>query len=73
MPRVRPLRNIAMFFVGALIALAALIAMGDIPTDEDLTHRQYCEMVALNRADPTVGWPDFNNSYDQECTHERDR
>lgn len=50
----------------AAVALAVL-ALGDDPDHAKAEAERYCRMVELHRADPSVGWPDFNNSYDSEC------
>lgn len=31
---------------------------------------QYCELVAMHKFDPDVGWPDYNNVFDEQCTPE---
>ncbi len=33
----------------------------------NLEQQRYCEMVALNKAEPEYGWPDFKDSFDTEC------
>lgn len=58
-------------FLGIVIG-AALCVIGTGPDELETQQRQYCEMVALNRADPMVGWPDFNESYDSECAPHED-
>lgn len=63
--------KLGFFLFGVVLALA-VAAMGDDPDGAQAELRQYCEMVALNRADPTVGWPDFNESYDSECVPHED-
>jgi hypothetical protein len=60
--------KLGFFLFGVVLALA-MAAMGDDPDGAQAELRQYCDMVTLHRADPTVGWPDFNESYDRECTH----
>lgn len=59
--------KIGYLLLGVILALA-LTVVGDDPDGAEANARQYCEMVALNRADPDLGWPDFNKSYDRECT-----
>ena len=29
--------------------------------------QNYCEMVQIHNADPTLGWPDYKRIYDKEC------
>lgn len=31
---------------------------------------QYCDLVALHRIDPDVGWPDYNKVFDAQCTQD---
>lgn len=59
--------KIGYFIIGVAIGIAILV-MAAGPDELELEQQRYCEMVALNRADPTVGWPDFDKSYDRECT-----
>lgn len=63
------IRNSGFLLLGITVGLLIGWAM-DGKHAEDLEQEQYCEMVALYRADPTVGWPDFNESYDRECANE---
>lgn len=56
------------FLFGVVLALA-VAAMGNDPDGEQAELQMYCDMVELNRQDPDKGWPDFNESYDRECTH----
>jgi hypothetical protein len=60
------------FLILGLAIGAALSVLGAGPDELEMQQQQYCEMVALHRADPTVGWPDYNESYDKECTHGKD-
>lgn len=53
--------------VGMAIGLTLSALLGSGPDPVGLDQQQYCEMVALNRADPTVGWPDYNDNYDEVC------
>jgi hypothetical protein len=56
------------------VVLLLIMAVNQMAPDElELEQRQYCQMVALHRADPTVGWPDFRHTYDTECTHHAER
>lgn len=63
--------KVKQFFFGTAIG-AAFCIVGTGPDELELQQRQYCEMVALNRADPTVGWPDFHKTYDSECAPHED-
>lgn len=60
-------QKLGLLLFGVILTLA-IAAVGDDPDGAQAELDQYCEMVALNRADPTVGWPDFDKSYDRECT-----
>lgn len=55
----------------ALLCAAALLALcafcGEGPTEEQAMAEQYCAMVAAHKADPDIGWPDYNHTYDEEC------
>jgi hypothetical protein len=63
--------KLVFLLIGIAIGLA-LCATGTGPDELEVELRQYCEMVALNRADPTVGWPDFHKTYDSECAPHED-
>lgn len=63
-------RTKAGFLILGIVAGLTVSAVLSGPDELEMEQRQYCEMVALNREDPTLGWPDFNNTYDSECTHE---
>lgn len=67
----KTMHKLGFLLLGIAIGLA-LCALGTGPDELEAEQRQYCEMVALNRADPTVGWPDFNESYDSECVPHED-
>ena len=56
---------IAVIILGALVLLA-LSALGD-KKEEDIQLRQYCDLVALGKADPDLGWPDFKGTFNQHC------
>ena len=54
----------------ALAIAAALLYMDNlmgVPDPFEVDRANYCSMVALNKSDPELGWPDYNNSYDKEC------
>ena len=39
-------------------------------TDQDIESHEtalYCEMVAINKADQTLGWPDYKRTYNEVC------
>lgn len=56
------------WIVAAVIA-AAVLSVG--PGEEQADQDQYCEMVALNKQDPSVGWPDYNHNYEEVCANAR--
>ena len=58
--------KVGMLLAGVVIALA-LGAMGDDPDGAEAELAQYCGMVSLHKADPSVGWPDYNGNYDEVC------
>lgn len=62
-------------FVFLLIGMAVTLTVGALfnsgPDPVELEQRRYCEMVKLNRADPTIGWPDYNRNYDEVCINEQ--
>lgn len=59
--------KLGFFLLGVALALA-IAAIGEDPDGAQAELRQYCKMVALNRQDPDLGWPDFHGTYDSECT-----
>lgn len=57
-------------YVGLVVAALVLgvLALGGFKdAAEDLEQRQYCELVALHKANPDLGWPDFHGTFEQEC------
>lgn len=46
--------------------LFALVGTMDAE-DEQAQLEHYCEMVKLNKKDPSVGWPDYDRIYDTAC------
>lgn len=52
--------------------LAGLILFGLVGTmdaeDEQAQLEHYCEMVKLNKKDPSGGWPDYDGIYGTACT-----
>ena len=61
-----------------LAILAAWIAavilglwlFGSGPTEEEIHLRQYCAMVALNKKEPELGWPDYDKAFDKQCNED---
>ena len=51
--------------------LAGLILFGLAGTmdaeDEQAQLEHYCEMVKLNKQDPSTGWPDYDGIYAESC------
>lgn len=51
--------------------LAGLILFGLVGAmdaeDEQAQLEHYCQMVKLNKKDPSVGWPDYNGVYNEAC------
>ena len=65
-------------FITEVLLLIAVLAIAFIlrfelsptPSEADVAteqHSNYCEMVRLHKADPTIGWPDYKQIYDKEC------
>lgn len=58
----------------ALIFLAVGLSIGTLlsscPKAPDMEEAQYCDLVALHKRDPTLGWPDYRGTFDQLCTPE---
>ena len=54
----------------ALVVLVlAVVALSGLKDDSlAIEQAQYCRMVHMHKSDPNLGWPDFNNTYDQYCT-----
>lgn len=48
------------------LILFVLIASSDAE-NEQLQLEYYCEMVELNKNDPSVGWPDYDQIYSSSC------
>lgn len=60
-------------FKHGIVLLVALIAtlgvLGGLEMeDKKVEDARYCYQVALNKADPTQGWPDFDERYDSMCS-----
>jgi len=39
-------------------------------TDQDIESHEtalYCEMAPINKADQTLGWPDYKRTYNEVC------
>jgi hypothetical protein len=51
--------------------LAGLILFGIVggmdAEDEQAQLEHYCEMVKLNKKDPSAGWPDYDGIYKTAC------
>lgn len=64
-------RNNSFLYV-ALTIVALVVAAGVIGGVKDdallMEQRQYCSMVALHNETPDIGWPDFRNTFHDECT-----
>lgn len=52
--------------VAALVA-GVLAISGFEDGAQAIEQRQYCELVALHKANPDLGWPDFHGTFEQEC------
>jgi len=57
---------------GILLLFTVLLIAGAIAgaTDQDIESHEtalYCEMVAINKADQTLGWPDYKRTYNEVC------
>jgi hypothetical protein len=53
---------------GILLLFTVLLVAG--ATDQDIESHEtalYCEMVAINKADQTLGWPDYKRTYNEVC------
>jgi len=53
---------------GILLLFTVLLIAG--ATDQDIESHEtalYCEMVAINKADQTLGWPDYKRTYNEVC------
>ena len=52
--------------------LAGLLLFGLVGAmdaeDEQAQLEHYCEMVKLNKKDPSLGWPDYDGIYHTACT-----
>jgi len=52
--------------------LAGLLLFGLVGAmdaeDEQAQLEHYCEMVKLNKKDPSAGWPDYDGIYRTACT-----
>lgn len=53
----------------AFLALFTVLLVAGA-TDQDIESDEtalYCEMVAINKADQTLGWPDYKRTYNEVC------
>jgi|SaaInl5LU_22_DNA_1037371.scaffolds.fasta_scaffold44777_2 hypothetical protein len=53
---------------GILLLFTVLLIAG--ATDQDIESHEtalYCEMVAIHKADQTLGWPDYKRTYNEVC------
>lgn len=50
------------------IVAAILYNFPDPIEDLERDRQEYCEMVELHTADPSLGWPDYNGNYEEVCT-----
>ena len=53
------------FFLAIVSALLANFP--DPIKDLERDRQEYCEMVRIHRADPSLGWPDYKNIYKEVC------
>ena len=53
------------FTLSFLIMVLPLIGSSELELQD--RDDQYCNMVKLNRGDPTLGWPDYKGIYDEVC------
>lgn len=61
-------RHLPYFLLGVVLMLVAAL-LGSEKDQADVEAAHYCEMVALHKVDPTVGWPDYNQTYDRDCEY----
>ena len=51
--------------------VVAVLVVGKFDRDaQRMEQRQYCDMVALGKQDPDLGWPDFRNVFDAQCNED---
>lgn len=50
--------------------LFGLWLFGSGPTEEEIHLRRYCDMVALHKENPEVGWPDYDKVFDKLCNED---
>lgn len=62
------IRHLPYFLLGVFIVLVAAMLGGE-KDEAEAQAAMYCEMVALHQIDPTVGWPDYNKTYDRDCEY----
>lgn len=67
--KIASLKGWVIAYVIVAILLAAKACAGPDPIDQE--QAMYCEMVALNKQDPSVGWPDYNHNYQEVCANAR--
>lgn len=53
--------------VAAALLLLLLVLSSKAEREEEVEQRQYCDLVALGKADPDLGWPDFRGTFDKHC------
>ena len=55
--------------VALVVLVVAALALSGLKDDSlAIEQTQYCRMVHMHKSDPSLGWPDFNKTYDQYCT-----
>lgn len=59
--------NLKTIFVVVSIMMLLLFARNNDIDGEKHENAEYCRMVALNKKDSSVGWPDFNSNYSELC------
>ena len=56
----------------AFAAVALVVFVGGLlaPDGEPATETEfYCQMVDINKADDSIGWPDYKGIYDEVCSN----
>lgn len=70
--RQQPRRINVQHIVLAVLALVFILLGAEAVKDfgkfgENMEQKQYCDLVALHKQNPDLGWPDYAGTFNAEC------